>query len=107
MVEAPFEMANLYPRRTGLSVTVWVSPRGNARHAARIKVCRKPGESMDPSDLASVRIEPDPPVLIDGPLAPEILAEVAGWITLNRAALLDYWKGAIDTMDLNDCLQKV
>jgi hypothetical protein len=28
-----FEMANLYPDITGLPVTVWVSPRGAARHA--------------------------------------------------------------------------
>ena len=27
-----YEMANLYPRTTGLPMTVWVSPRGNARH---------------------------------------------------------------------------
>lgn len=26
--EAPYEMANLYPRDTGLPMTVWVSPRG-------------------------------------------------------------------------------
>jgi hypothetical protein len=26
-----FEMANLFPRTTGLPMTVWVSPRENAR----------------------------------------------------------------------------
>jgi len=31
-----FEMANLYPRETGLPMTIWVSPRGNARHDVRI-----------------------------------------------------------------------
>ncbi len=31
-----FEMANLYPRETGLPMTVWVSPRGNARHDVRM-----------------------------------------------------------------------
>jgi hypothetical protein len=25
-----FEMANLFPRTTGLAMTLWVSPRGNA-----------------------------------------------------------------------------
>jgi hypothetical protein len=33
-----YEMANLFPRTTGLKLTVWVSPRGRARHDARIKV---------------------------------------------------------------------
>ncbi len=31
-----FEMANLYPDTTGLPMTVWVSPRGNARHDIRV-----------------------------------------------------------------------
>ena len=28
-----FEMANLFPRTTGLPMTVWLSARGKARHA--------------------------------------------------------------------------
>jgi hypothetical protein len=27
-----FGMANLFPRTTGLPMTTWVSPRGNAQH---------------------------------------------------------------------------
>ena len=38
------EMANLYPRDTGLPMTVWVSPRGRARHDARVKVCLTPAD---------------------------------------------------------------
>ena len=38
-----YEMKNLYPRHTGLPVTVWVSVKGGAGHAARVKVCRRPG----------------------------------------------------------------
>jgi hypothetical protein len=30
--EAPYEMVNLVPRMTGLPMTVWASPRGQARH---------------------------------------------------------------------------
>jgi hypothetical protein len=37
-----FQMANLFPRTTGLPVTVWVSPRGNARHDVRVKVNMTP-----------------------------------------------------------------
>jgi hypothetical protein len=32
--EAPYEMANLTPRTTGLPMVVWVSGRGRARHGA-------------------------------------------------------------------------
>lgn len=41
-----FEMANLYPATTGLPMTVWVSPRGNARHDVRIKVNTNHGNQM-------------------------------------------------------------
>ena len=33
-----FEMANLYPATTGLPMTIWVSPQGNARHDVRVEV---------------------------------------------------------------------
>jgi hypothetical protein len=104
--EAPFEMANLYPRHTGLPVTVWVSPRGRARHAARIKVCRRPGDRMDPTDLVSVSFRPTPRA-IDGDLPPEVMQAVSAWIADNEAVLLDYWDGAIDTVELASRLRRV
>jgi hypothetical protein len=105
VVEAPFEMANLYPRHTGLPVTVWVSPRGRARHAAPIKVCRRSGERMDPTDLVSVSIRPTPRA-IDGELPPEVMQAVSAWIGRNEAALMDYWSGTIDTVELVARLQR-
>ena len=30
--ESLFEIVNFYPSTTGLPMTVWVSPRGNAHH---------------------------------------------------------------------------
>jgi hypothetical protein len=47
-----YEMANLFPRTTGLPMTVWVSPRGRARHDARIK--------MDIGHTAVAGIRPSP-----------------------------------------------
>jgi hypothetical protein len=104
-VEAPFEMANLYPRHTGLPVTVWVSPRGRARHAARVKVCRRPGDRMDPTDLVSVSIRPTPRA-IDGDLPPEVMQAVSAWIACNEEALMNYWDGAIDTIELATRLRR-
>src|SRR5439155_19589318 len=51
-----FEMANLYPRTTGLSMTVWVSPRGNARHDVRIKVNMTHGNQMTVDNTAVVAV---------------------------------------------------
>jgi hypothetical protein len=97
--EAPFDLAQLYPRHTGLPVTVWVIPRGGARHATRIKVCRRPGDRMDPTDLVSISIRPTPRA-IDGELPPEVMRSVSAWIVRNEAVLLDYWDGRIDTVEL-------
>jgi len=33
-----FEMGNLFPRTTGLPMTVWVRPRGNVRHYVRVMI---------------------------------------------------------------------
>jgi len=75
-----YEMANLYPRHTGLPVTVWVSVKGGARHAARVKVWRRPGDKMDASDTASVGIQPTPQ-LVAGTLEPVIEVMVLQWVS--------------------------
>jgi hypothetical protein len=104
--EAILEWANLFPRHTGLSVTIWVGPRGGARHAPRIKVWPEPGDRMRIDGAASMLIA-DPPKLVRGKLAPEIEAQAASWVLLNREPLLDYWNGLIDTFDLQSRLKKI
>ena len=101
-----FEMANLYPRTTGLPVTVWASPRGRARHDARIKVCVVPGDRMDNDDTAVVAIRPSPS-LLHGTLPPDILRLVLRWIELNASALIDYWEGRTDTLEFVGQLQRL
>src|SRR4028118_1506089 len=41
-----WELMNLVPADTGLPLTVWVGPRGGARHDVRVKVCTVPGDRM-------------------------------------------------------------
>jgi len=99
-----FTMTNLYPRRTGLPMTVWVSPRGRARHAARIKVSLHHGPRMTIGNTAVVRLQPVPKV-IAGQLSASDRQAVFEWITLNEAALLDHWNGLIDGGDLIERLR--
>jgi hypothetical protein len=101
-----FEMANLYPTTTGLPMTVWVSPRGNAKHDARVKVNASHGSQMDISNTAVVGIRPNPSI-IEGNLSSADFAAVSNWITLNRVALIDYWDGKIDTIEMGRRLTKV
>jgi hypothetical protein len=99
-----FEMANLYPRTTGLPMTVWVSPRGNARHDVRIKVNITHGNQMAIDNTATVGIRPSPH-LIAGLLPADDQRVVFAWITLNAAAIIAYWEGRIDTMELGQALK--
>ncbi len=101
-----FEMANLYPRTTGLPVTVWASPKGRARHDARIKVCMTPGDRMDAENTAVVVIRPQPS-LLHGELPPETLTQVLRWVALNTPALLDYRNGVSDTVEFVGCLHRL
>ena len=94
-----FEMANLFPRTTGLPMTVWVSPRGNARHDLRIKVHTTHGNQMNPANTAVVGVRPAPH-LIAGQLSPDDQRAVFQWASINADALIAYWDGQIDTIEL-------
>lgn len=79
-----FEMANLYPSTTGLSMTVWVSPRGNADHDVRVRVNRTDGDQLDIANTADVAVRPTPCVLA-GQLSSAGAQEVFQWISLNTS----------------------
>jgi hypothetical protein len=103
--DALFEMPNLFPRTTGLPMTVWVSPRGGARHDAQIKVSLTPGK-MDITNTAVVAIRPQPR-LVAGDLSAEDFDAVARWISANQAALLDFWDENIDSVELGSRLVRL
>jgi hypothetical protein len=91
-----FEMANLFPETTGLPMTIWVSPRGNARHDVRVKVHMSHGNQMNIANTAVVAVRPTPH-LVEGQLSPSDTQAVLEWVSLNADILIDYWDGQIDT----------
>ena len=100
VVEDTYDMANLYPRNTGLTHMVWVSPK-NAPLDVRIKVCKVPGDKMLADETITIGLRPEPHYVEAGQRLPkEVWADVTRWIALNSDALLDYWNGAIDTLEL-------
>ena len=101
-----FEMANLFPHRTGLPMTVWVSPRGGARHDVRIKANMTRGNQMNAANTAVVGVRPAPH-LISGRLSPEDERLLFDWIRLNAAALIACWEVRIDTIDLGERLKPI
>jgi hypothetical protein len=100
-----YEMANLFPRTTGLPMVVWVSPKGRARHGPRVKVSTTPGK-MGIGNSAVVGIRPRPR-LIEGDLATADPRLVSDWIVLNEAALMDLWNEKIDAVELGERLKKI
>ena len=99
-----FEIANLFPRTTGLPMTVWVSPRGNARHDVRVKVNMTHGDQMNIANTAVVGVRPTPHV-IAGHLPPDDQRAVFEWVSLNTAVIVEYWDGRIDTIELGQLLR--
>jgi hypothetical protein len=104
--DALFEMANIYPADSGLPMTVWVSPRGHARHDVRIKVNMAHGSSMSISNTAVVAVRPAPR-LIAGQLAAADLRLVSDWIRLNEPAILDHWEGRISAIEFGRRMQRL
>jgi hypothetical protein len=104
--DAPFDMANLYPRDTGLPMTIWVSPKGRARHDVRIKVCTIPGDRMDATNTAVVAVQPRPKVL-HGELSRSDAELVSRWIDANATALIGYWEGQLSTVEFVFGLKKL
>ncbi|MGV3579627.1 DUF4160 domain-containing protein [Brevundimonas sp.] len=101
-----FEMSNLYPKHTGLPMTVWVGVKGGARHDVRVKVCRTHGNHMDIHDTAVVSVRPTPE-LIEGPLPTADLRAVQAWIELNADVIIGHWDGVLDTVDLAQGLKRI
>lgn len=101
-----FEMANLFPRTTGLPMTVWVGPRGNARHDVRVIVNMTHGDDMNIANTAVVGVRPAPH-LIAGRLSQDDERAVFEWTSLNTAAIVDYWYGRIDTIELGQLLKRI
>lgn len=99
-----FHMTNLSPRMTGLPMSVWVSPRGNARHDVRIKVNMSHGRQMSIDNTAVVALRPRPRV-VTGRLSSEDRRAITEWIELNSEAVIAYWNEEIDTDELLERLK--
>jgi hypothetical protein len=91
-----FHMTNLSPRMTGLPMSVWVSPRGNARHDVRVKVNMTHGRQMTIENTAVVAVRPVPRV-VAGRLSADDRRAIYDWIRLNFDAITAYWNGELDT----------
>ncbi len=102
--EALFEMANLFPKHTGLPFVVWISYKGGAQHDGPVKV--SPGPKALASRIASIAIRLNVHV-VGGKMDAADLALPTKWIELNRDVLVKHWHGDIDAKEAIDEIRPV
>jgi len=95
--EGLYEMANLFPKHTGLPFVVWISYKAGVQHDVRVKV--SPGPKALPSQMTAVAVRPQVHV-VEGKMKAVDLALLTKWIDLNHDVILKYWEGEIDTHDV-------
>jgi hypothetical protein len=99
-------MASFRKDATGVDNTIWVSPKGRTRHAARIKVAIDPPDSLNAtSQTASVTVHDGS--VAEGHIPSRILRQVQEFVKINRDVLMDYWEERIDTRQLDQRLKPV
>ena len=96
----PFFAVSLGSHTTGLPMNIWLSPRGQAGHTARIWVQTNHREQFDLDHVAVVSVEEAPPQVIEGRLSAGDLNRVRRYIAMNREAILDHWVGQADGAEL-------
>jgi hypothetical protein len=101
-----FHMTNLSPRMTGLPMSVWASPRGNARHDVRIKVNMSHGRQMSIDNTAVVALRPRPRV-VAGRLNAGDMRAIGEWIALNSEAIVAYWNEELETDEFLERLRRL
>jgi hypothetical protein len=101
-----FNMASLKPSQTGVDNTVFASPRGRARHAARIKIAIDPPDSFDVACQSVSMAVHDYREIGDG-LTPKLRDQARAFIDRNRTLLLAYWDGKLATVDFMEQLRPV
>jgi hypothetical protein len=106
MNSVSFEMANVSPKKTGLSTYIYVS-YSQGQHGPRLKVCNVVGKSWS-DDNFTVSISSDPKV-VSGKvkISNKELDNVFNFMILNKNLLLDLWNGKIDNEELYDKVLKV
>jgi len=106
-VELLEEMVSFRKNVTGIDNTVFISPKGQTRHAPRIKVAISPPGSLNPSaGTASIAIH-DGSVAAGEDVPPALLRQVQQFVEANRPVLEDYWDYRIDTDELRQRLKKI
>jgi hypothetical protein len=93
------DMVSLRSEKTGIDNTIFISTKGYAQHAPRIKIAVDPPHTFNAtSKSASMAIHDYS--MTGAYVAPHVVEQAKQFIDRNREALLDYWEHKIDTAEL-------
>jgi hypothetical protein len=109
LVEADEEVADtvsLRSEKTGVENTIFVSTKGYAEHAPRIRIAVDPPQTFNATSKSASMAIHDYSITGES-LAPSIAEQAKQFIDLNRETLLDYWDFTIDTAQLIERLKPV
>ena len=100
------DAVSLRPEKTGVENTVFVSTKGYAEHAPRIKIAVDPPHTFNATSKSASMAIHDHSIRGES-VAPHIAEQAKRFIDLNREALLDYWEFKIDTAQLIERLKPI
>jgi hypothetical protein len=93
------DMVSLRSEKTGVDNTIFISTKGYAQHAPRIKIAVDPPHTFNATAKAASMAIHDYS-LTGAYVAPHVVEQAKQFIDRNREALLDYWEHKIDTAEL-------
>jgi hypothetical protein len=102
-----FEMSNIRPSDTGLSMIIWVSVGKNAgkqlNHFFRIKVQKNYSDNFMPSELFTITY--DKKIIGDiGEIKQKDIERIFEFMDLNENTLIDFWNGLLSAKELLNLL---
>jgi hypothetical protein len=100
------DTVSLRSERTGVENTVFVSTKGYAEHAPRIKIAVDPPHTFNATSKSASMAIHDHSIGGES-VAPHVAEQAKRFIDLNREALLDYWDCKIDTAQLIERLKPI
>jgi hypothetical protein len=102
------EAEDMVPLRkdvTGIDHTIFVSTKGYAQHAPRIKIAVDPPDSLNAASKSASMALHDYSVMGEY-VPPAIVEQAKKFIERNKPTLLDYWDNKIDTAQLIERLRR-
>jgi hypothetical protein len=102
-----FEMSNIRPEYTGLTMVIYIGPQFNPKHGPRIKVSTTYGEKVG-SSFFVITINDEPKVIGDtGDIKQTDVSKAKEFIKLNKETLLQLWRDEIDPKKATEEFVKV